>query len=278
MAFGRKPQAHQPRIYSPAEAPQAPRPQSESNLPVGTLLLGGLIFIGVVCLFTFMPAPFYVYHESKVHYSGMQLAGFAMGRLADPEKQRQREARMAVDFSQILRDPNTETSQYMELVADSCMPASRASAPIMPNKIYPAYAQAVGYLSCAMNTYKERLCHQSERTRLVGQLRQYLTVHQHVLGVQRNRQELMKGKMANSMAKQFKKWDAMINDGKKKRRRVVVEPPIIPETIDSRISARLAALTRDGYISASDFGWMGLVLPAEYAPYLAEKPQNAPAC
>ncbi len=243
-------------------------------MPIASLLLGGFVFIVAVAFFTFMPAPFYVYSEPMVHYSMFDLGNMSMGKFADPQKQRKFEQSMAVDYSQILYDPENEQSEYLKYVADTCMRGGPITKPIMPVNSMPAYQRATEFLICAMDRQKPRFCHESERARLAVQLRQYLKARAHLLGLQSLYREMLKMPGAQYSVDMMKRMEDLEDKPRKPRRQEIR----IPEKIDPRIGRQLQILNEEGYFTGADFGWMGLVLPAEYAPYLDETRRGARSC
>ena len=274
MSFGKKPVPTPAPIENIAQKSQQNSEKPGDGMPIASLLLGGLVFIVAVVFFTFMPAPFYVYSEPMVYYSMFDLAHLNAGQLADPEKRGKFEQDMSVDYSQILYDPEKEQSDYLKLVADSCMRGDPIVEPVLSIHSMPAYQRATEFLICAMGRQKPRFCHESERARLAGQLRQYLKARAHLLGLQNLYREMLKMPGAQYSVDMMKKMSDFEDKPKKPRRQEIR----IPEKVDTRIGRQLQILNEEGYFTSADFGWMGLILPAEYAPYLAEKPQSAPAC
>lgn len=54
--------------------------------------------------------------------------------------------------------------------------------------------------------------------------------------------------------------------------------PKIGDRLDPRIGAGVKSLVQAGYFSVSDFGWMALYLPEEYADDLQTPVSAAPVC
>jgi len=119
------------------------------------------------------------------------------------------------------------------------------------------YGNATDYLICVMSTELARLCESGERDRLVEQLHQYRERRQNLLGLDQYHEwfaeKVASSKLAQYQSEQF-------------------------QTItDRRLVAALSNLIVNGYLSPSDFGWMGLYLPEEYADALSVG-RRAKAC
>jgi len=210
------------------------------------------------------------YPSQTIYYTNQQMASSNLSSFKLPKYRKQDEQKYGIDFSSILTPEEEEKTDFMRSVAVKCLPAGAPSSLVMPDKVYSAFVHSTKYLICAMNTNKKRFCNRAERMRLVEQLIQYKNRRQNALGVQRNRERLL----ASRQARQMVRMSRMIDNANKPR---ATNFPRVGKQIDARIAQAIKNLREEGYLAASDFGWFGLILPAEYAPMLSGS-SSAPQC
>jgi len=119
-----------------------------------------------------------------------------------------------------------------------------------------------------MTNERARLCESHERQRLVEQLIQYLDRRQNVIALQRYEDRFNARIEASATARYQQEMY-------QQHAELVANQPVAPAaagrietSFDPRVAAGVTALVSNGYLSASDFGWLGLFLPEEYAPIL----------
>jgi hypothetical protein len=189
-----------------------------------------------------------------------------------PEMRARFAQRYGIDVSGIILPAQREKSPAMRQVAERCMPTHVAAGDnmiVMPMMAHAAFAVMTDYLICVMANDKARLCEPSERKRLVEQLVTFKERRQNVLAFERAREALL----ATPMAQFAMKMGEMTNS-----RNGPVGRPFLGEEIDERITNAVAGLNREGYLTATDFSFMGLFLPAEYAPALAKNASGVARC
>ena len=244
------------------------RQQTQNESDVGSTVLLSVSAFAVVCMIlaTAQFAFPVTYSSNSVYYSNMDLAQSAMARGMIKKYREKAEKRYGVDFSRVLTPADQEVSKDMKYVAQACLPSGGKKNVAMPSKVHEVYFRATNYLICAMATQTQRFCQPSERQRLVEQLMQYKDRRQNALAVERVRDAILKTAGAQHQIRMMR----MVKGGTPRN----INPKIGNE-LDQRIGVALAKLHTNGFISPSDFSWMGLVLPAEYAPFLTGEVTNA---
>lgn len=271
MAFGNQGETRRRRRpvseATEADAVEEPTPEEEEAkqefqgrlvvLLSMMAIFGGLIFTGP-----------HTYSTSAKAYQPKQLVSSAMTfEIQNDSKILSMENKYNLDFSRILTPAREETSPAMQRVAVACLPNPPKRPLVLPHKAHRYYSQAKNYLKCAMTKDVQRLCDPDERKRLVEQLTQFRERRAAILSL--------------------KEAKDRINTDKLKGRRLRVTEEVVSarwnmppgETqLDPSLGARLSGLVQQGYLSAKDFGYFGLYLPAEYAPYLDQPGSYAPRC
>ena len=220
-------------------------------------VIGGLIFTGP-----------HTYSTSAKVYKPAQIVKSAMAyETEDERKIVSMENSFNLDFSRILTPAREESSPAMKRLAVACLPNPPKRPLVVPHQAHRYYSRAKDYLKCAMTRDVDRLCDSSERARLVEQLTQFRERRAAVLSLKEAKDNIntkkAKGKRLRvTMDVASARWNT---------------PP--GETqLDPRLGAKLSSLVQRGYLSAKDFGYFGLYLPVEYAPYLDQPSANAPKC
>lgn len=238
--------------------------------PIGIFLMAFLACVALGVLWLFLTRP-YTYTASAVFIGETAVEQSSKAGESEDEDGTEAPLQRGADFSSILRAPQNETTQAMQSIAIQCMngkPRKFAAG----NDIYDAYEQSTKYLLCAMRQDVERLCHADERTRLAQQLEQYKDRLQHVLGMQRMREKLLKSPHART-ATTLKRWKNGSDPS------VDYVAKTYDENIDPSILQEIATLNRAGYLTANDFSFMGFMIPAEYAPALhLDEAGDPPPC
>ncbi len=120
-------------------------------------------------------------------------------------------------------------------------------------------ADAPNYLSCAARTERQRFCKKSFQEEYANQVTRYIN-KLHGLGFD--------FPLVTSMANMEREMQD-VNGGKASRgAKVSTGAGGGKLTQDPRIVAAVRDLSRDGLLSKSNFGWFGLTLPTDIAPFL----------
>jgi len=242
----------------------------------GIVVLGSMIV--TVCML-FASAP-HTYAAKRVHYNNAQIAYGALSGGLLPEYKEKAEVRYGIDFRRILTPAFEEKTKAMQQVARSCLPKREHENFTIAGPggdAYKMYGNATDYLICVMSTELARLCESGERDRLVEQLHQYRERRQNLLGLDQYHEwfaeKVASSKLAQYQSEQFQTITEANTD-------VTPAPKAawrIGTDLDRRLVAALSNLIVNGYLSPSDFGWMGLYLPEEYADALSVG-RRAKAC
>jgi len=230
-----------------------------------TWIVGIIGLLVVVAVYLMLPI---TYSASGVEYSQKELsAGMSTSdALATEEGREAVYEKLSIDFGPILTPAAQEHSQAMQRVAQNCLP-SKAEGVVLPGaRAFVAYEQASNYLLCAMQTEPQRLCAPAERTRLVEQLAVYKNLHANVSAAAVLYLRFLDSDIGKKRLRQLQaRGDAPADDA------------LHPE-LDPRVTQQLLALVQAGYLSASDFGFMGFVLPEEYIAFLTVEGPVGRAC
>jgi hypothetical protein len=216
----------------------------------------------------------YTYAAEPVYVSNMELAQYGADGLMVESARRDVERRHGADFSLILAPAKEAPTRAMQTVATTCLPVG-ASPVVLVKRLHPTYQHATDYLLCAMSKHKERLCESAERKRLAAQLLQFKERRQNVLGYERALAALVSTPAAAHAAAMFTAIDDGIREDAAPRRPKLQS---IGEDMDQRVVDAIAALNREGYLTASDFSRFGLFLPSEYAAALDKSEAGSPPC
>ena len=232
----------------------------------GIVVLGS--FFVVACLLL-LSAP-HTYAAKKVNYNtgAMVESSLSVGLL--PEYKEKVQNQLGIDFRRILTPASEEKTEAMQRVAKACLPKSKFKAFVMPGReAVKSYGFATDYLICSMTNERARLCESHERHRLVEQLIQYVDRRQNVLGMQRYEDRFAARVQASATAQYQKNMYTKYSNLASKKPTAPAAVARIGTDLDPRIAAGITGLVQNGYLSASDFGWLGLFLPEEYAPILS---------
>ena len=197
----------------------------------------------------------------SVYYSNRDLARSDLATGMLPEFREKEVNKYRLDFSLLRPQEGLADKEVEQILTQNCMPNRGYKSYSMLNEAHSTFARATSYLICAMKTEVSRLCNDVHRKYLVAQLMQYRALRQNLLGIERARAALLR----NPMAKVFQDISQQIEGGPRRN-----SNPKIGKWLDARLGRNLRILVQSGYISASDFGFMGISLPAEYAPYLTD--------
>ncbi len=255
---------------------ESPTALAETGLDPKILLgvvFGGIAILCVVVIVVILvlPRPLYTEAADPKNYWGPGALGSSSDGLVEKYKI-ETERKYSLNFSKILTARDKEKTSAMKAVANLCLPTKKFKTRVMAKHAFKPFQQSTEYLVCAMEKRVERLCKVTERKRLVEQLMEYRIFHQHVLGYESGRRRVMAGALERRMMA----LDRKINESSG---RPIRKPNIkITNDLDSRITSRLTALTQKGFMAPEDFGWLGLVLPAEYAPSLSGGGETNGAC
>jgi hypothetical protein len=242
---------------------------SEDVTPVVTIAVLSAIVAAIVVGLLYLLTPF-THSANKVYVSAMNDVESGLAGAMTEQGKRELYQRIGVDFSTILAPADRAPTKLSRTVTEACLP-SKAQTHVLPNKVHLAYQNATEYLLCAMSRHTGRLCHPDERQHLVAQLLQYKDRRQNVLGLERSREKLMSSPATQQAAESFQKLNP-------KGRSPGAAFPSIGNEIDERIGVAITALNRRGLLTASDFYWLGLFLPSEYAAFLTKSDAGTPAC
>ncbi len=263
MAFGKS--THEKRRHRPKKVVEVDeekvREEREDKLntqkiPLLVSIFGSIAMLGIVV----MGAP-YSYGSQKVHYSADHMR--QARNLADASKQERAEAdpKVLIDFTTIITTPGRATSDAMKNVAQTCRQGREASlTQVTPGKIHRAFDKATKFLNCAMVTEIGRFCFADERALLVGQLMDYKEKRQSVIAFERYRDKIVTSFNA------FREEQRI--SGVKVAAPIDITDAKMNPDFDAGIIRNLEVLVQNGYLSAADFGYHGLYVPAEYAEQL----------
>lgn len=214
-----------------------------------TAALGLVLFVVVFASAMFIELPLYTYEAEQRSYSRTALAKSTMVQtMAENEKIKMAEE-YGIDFSKLLVPEQMESTQAMQNVAKICLPEGSYTLHALSKTAAKAFSQATNYMVCAVKTHETRLCEPYQKQRLVEQLMEYLDIQQHMIAMEQARLKIVKENGTATPAPTAR--------------------PSFNEKLDPRIGNGLKKLTQNGYISPTDFGWYGLVLPRKYAPYIS---------
>ena len=260
-----------------ADAEKADIEQPQATNPfLDIVLYGCVIFLFGFALFLLLPRPLHTYAATPTRYTEINLSvmndvkrKIMNGALLERAKKN-----YGMDYSKILTPVEKETTQSMKIIASQCLPSRQHKTWVMLNVSHETFGQATDYLVCAMETEKPRFCYPTERQRLVKQLMIYRTLRQHLIGYEQSYARMFN----NPMAQQILAFGRQMMEGDpnfKEPRKANLE---IGKDLYGKMAKALTTLNQEGYIKASDFGWSGLVLPEEYAPYLSDEATNIRKC
>ncbi len=250
------------------------RPKKFESLPWGFVFGWLLICVVVAGIIIFFPKPLHTYSATPVDYGVVAYLDMELSHELVGIAREDIEKKYALDFSDILTLRDAEKTLNMQYVANTCLPSHRFKSLVLPNVAYGTFRHATKYLICAMETRTQRLCHLDERKRLIAQLMTYRILHQHVVGWERARLGTNTGVMDKEMLINQRQ-----NDSRLDREPKAPQPnPDISLDLDTRITDRLTVLNKEGYISPNDFGWLGWILPTEYAPFLKNERNTIEKC
>ena len=277
MALGKRPS--RPQKSSASKSRRAPETEADEELLTWSEKnpgqLQGIVALGSVfvaaCLLIFS-AP-HTYASKTINYNTGQMVEGSLSEGLLPEYKADLEARLGVDFGGILTPASEEKTEPMQRVAIACLPKGKFKSFVLPGgrgtQVLEAYGQATDYLVCAMANERARLCQSHERERLVEQLMQYRERRQNVLALHRY-EDRTKEKIKKSAVAQYQKAQyeehASLQNG---HTAAPVAAGRIGMNFDPRITTGITELVKNGLLSASDFGWLGLYLPEEYVASLS---------
>lgn len=130
------------------------------------------------------------------------------------------------------------------------------------------------YLSCASRTERQRFCKRSFQEEYANQVTRYLGKVANT-GFGNPMMGPLGMNIANIHGQMMKAVDDM-NKGQASSSMKKLRLGGGKLTRDSRIDVALRSLSRDGLLSKSNFGWFGLTLPNEIAPFL--EPSKRKVC
>ena len=259
MSFGNRSTAKVIKYKEPVEYVFTTSPKTSANTAnlVGLTLIG-LLLSAFGTLWFAMP---FTTPAPRVHYNIRDLAQSDLASGMLPEVQRKTGKKYLLDFSIIRPQSGAGKGEVTEILKQNCMPYKGYPPRATLKRAHTVFARATNYLICATKTELARLCMASHRKRLVAQLLQYRALRQNLFAIERVRSAMLR----NPMARVFNDIAQKIDGGPQRNYN-----PKIGKKIDARLARNLRVLVQSGYLSASDFGFLGLFLPAEYAPYLAD--------
>ena len=292
MSFGKRGTgAPPPPVRESGPAPSAP-PQpgglratlaggqdEETESPMEIVLFvgtGAAVFTGILLLILYLvPKPLWQGKENAIYYSytAMVQKQLITGKsLMDVDREMNKRFKFSLSDYMLTREP-FEGSQFAA-VRQECLDGKTIPDTMFAPQAYRVYTDVTLYVACMMEKRKERLCDASERDYLKRLLKGYSRYRQEVLGVERMLGEIAPTRMAKTALQRYIDTEADLRGGK----RVDLDMSI-GKKVDGRILSRLQKLVEEGYMSASDYSFMGWWLPADYAPaFINAKPQGALAC
>lgn len=277
MAFGKsnKPKRRHRPVKVEVEAeevhPEIVREKRRERLNapiIGTVItVVGSIMMFVIAL---MGAP-YTYGSSQVFYSPKNIE--EAERLADAGRTEREAAdpKLLVDFSTVILSPRMVDTDAMAKVATICRQSGgKALSRVQPKDLHRTYRKATRFLSCAMATAPQRFCDPAERKTLVDQLTAYGELREFVLGFEDYRDE------AVAKREQVRKYQLEI--GQDLSPLLTLHTETLGEDLDPTVRRNIETLVRNGYLDASDFGYLGFYVPRIYGDTLRIGADRSPYC
>ena len=265
MAFGKSNEPrrrHRPKkVVEIDEEEVREKREAKMNAPIISTVIsvvGSIVMLGIVV----MGAP-YTYGSQVIHYSSKNIdKAHQFAKLSKGERKKADiDAKLLVDFTTIITTPNDARSEAMKKVAATCR-QGRASTlnAITPDKVHGAVKKATKFLTCAMATERARFCSADERQLLVSQLMEYKERRMNAFAFEKFRDKKIED---HEMYRQAMRDEGGIVPAPLKFAKVNLDPEV-----DAGLLRQLKFLVSNGYISAADFGYYGLLVPTEYEPAL----------
>ncbi len=226
------------------------------------IITGTVLFAAIFSATLFIEFPLYTYGAKEQEFSGLALAKSNMSGKMSKIERKEAEENYGINFSALLVPQEMESTDVMKTIARDCLPQGTYKQQVLADQAHETFTLASDYLACAIKTAPQRLCQNYQRQRLVEQLMGYLSIRQNMIALEEARLEILAeryGKKSSSRS------DAAGKTPEDWRNAY----PRIDTKVDHRITGGLAELSQQGYITPSDFGWFGAILPREYAPFLA---------
>ena len=262
MSFGKQNYGKVIQYREPVDYVVTVQTPSSSN----TGLFAGVTLVGIaLTLFgTIVFAAPFTDPAPKVHYTRLDLVESDSSTMMTTVQQDRLVKKVLIDFSPILMPDPADTSNAARVIMQNCLPAGARHHLVTLDKSHIAFNYATNYLICAMKTERQRLCNAAHRQKLVRQLMVYRNLREHMFAIERVRDAIASARRASSLQNTFENVSARI-EGRKPRG---FYHPKISKKVDARIARQLRILVQNGYLSPSDFGFLGLFQPLEFAPYL----------
>ena len=261
MAFGKSNQPqrrHRPKkVVEIDEEEVREKREAKMNAPIISTVIsvvGSFVMLGIVV----MGAP-YTYGSQVIHYSKKNIdKAHEFVKLSKNEREDEDiDAKLLVDFTTVITTPNDAKTEAMKKVAATCR-QGRASTlnAITPDKVHAAVKKATKFLTCAMPTERTRFCAADERQLLVSQLMEYKERRMNAFAFEKYRAKRIEDHEAyrQTMRDQGGKVPAALDFPKAE----------LDVEVDAGLLRQLRHLVANGYISAADFGYYGLLVPTEY--------------
>ena len=227
-------------------------------------LFGALAFIALL----YIPKPIFETTPSAVYYGQRAFSKMIITSWTPRRSlvNKQNQHNLNIDLTGLILKKGLAKNDIMLAVSKQCLPAKVPFDTINPVKGHGVYHKITKYISCVMQTETKRFCKESERQRLVSQLKHYSHFRQSLLGVENIARKMMSATAAGVYE---------LNNSPMNR----LPFPPIGKRVDDRVINQLSGLIAKGYITMSDFSFMGLSLPKDYAPAFKATPQGpAPDC
>ena len=227
-------------------------------------LFGALAFIALL----YVPKPLFETAPSTVYYGQRAFSKMLITSMTPPRSRvnMQNRHNLNIDLSGLILKKGLSENDIMLAVTKECLPARVPVDSISPVRGHIVYRKITKYVSCVMQTETRRFCKKSERQRLVSQLKHYSHFRQSLIGVENIARKLMLATPAGRYE---------LNNSPD---RDLPFPPI-GKNVNPEVIKNLSGLIAKGYITMSDFSFMGLSLPKDYAPAFKATPEGpAPDC
>lgn len=281
MSFGKRYHDYERVLTGPriqAEVQQPPKSDGVSVFEIVAFVAVGVLI--ALLVFKILNPPLFTYPSSRVHFRANDIAR-ELGAIHGYE--RRSASKYTIDFSPILTPSRLETTHAMKAVARKCLPRVAYRRKVSPGQANVAYLNATGYLVCALKFKKQRLCDPQERVRLAGQLSHYLHIRENIFGIDRARKKITPAlieevRMRDANKQYLVSLSERVNNPITTDVSALLAMPGHSKQLDPRIEDGIEALVKAGYLSASDFGFFGLILPNAYAHALVSPRLSSPSC